>query len=137
MLARENSPVRVFPTSTPVVSRGNPLPSAKPASARAFDEKAPICTSAGPGADPDAGPEPASDVAAGLASDWLSSLLGDRFADYNIALRENSELANAVGSGAGVINPFNAAIRPATNLRSMPRTSSPRHRASRSRGVPR
>ena len=38
-------------------------------------------------------------VAAGLASDWLSSLLGDRFADYYIALLENSQLANAAGTG--------------------------------------
>jgi two-component system sensor histidine kinase UhpB len=37
-------------------------------------------------------------VTAELAGNWLSSLLGDRFADYYIALTENAELANAVGT---------------------------------------
>jgi len=37
-------------------------------------------------------------VAAGLGGDWLSSLLGDRFADYYVALLENTDLANAVGT---------------------------------------
>jgi two-component system, NarL family, sensor histidine kinase UhpB len=40
-------------------------------------------------------------VTAELAGNWLSSLLGDRFADYYIALVENSELANAVGASGG------------------------------------
>jgi two-component system sensor histidine kinase UhpB len=40
-------------------------------------------------------------VAAQLGGNWLSSLLGDRFADYYIALTENAELANAVGAGEG------------------------------------
>jgi PAS domain S-box-containing protein len=37
-------------------------------------------------------------VAAALAGDWLSSLLADRFADYRIALLENGEVANVVGT---------------------------------------
>jgi two-component system, NarL family, sensor histidine kinase UhpB len=37
-------------------------------------------------------------VAAGLTGNWLSSLLGDRFDDYFIALSENAELASAVGA---------------------------------------
>jgi two-component system sensor histidine kinase UhpB len=37
-------------------------------------------------------------VAAPLNGNWLSSLLGDRFADYYIALLENGELANATGT---------------------------------------
>ena len=37
-------------------------------------------------------------IAAGLAGDWLSSLLGDRFEDYYVALIENGEPANAVGA---------------------------------------
>jgi PAS domain S-box-containing protein len=57
-------------------------------------------------------------VAATLAGDWLSSLLGDRFADYHIALLDNGELASALGapeSAAGpewtqeqTVNPANA-----------------------------
>ncbi|MDQ2961848.1 MAG: PAS domain S-box protein [Pseudomonadota bacterium] len=43
-------------------------------------------------------------VAGSLGGDWLSSLLGDRFTDYQIALLDGGELANGVGaseSGAG------------------------------------
>jgi len=38
-------------------------------------------------------------VAAGLAGNWLSSLLGDRFDDYYIALLQKTDLASAAGSG--------------------------------------
>ena len=40
-------------------------------------------------------------VAAELTGDWLSPLLGERFADYYIALLENGELADAVGEVKG------------------------------------
>jgi two-component system sensor histidine kinase UhpB len=42
-------------------------------------------------------------VTAELAGNWLASLLGDRFADYYIALLENAELATAVGAGEGAV----------------------------------
>lgn len=43
-------------------------------------------------------------VAAGLTDDWLSTALGDRFADYHIALLENAELASVVGSGDSAVD---------------------------------
>ena len=44
-------------------------------------------------------------VAAGLGGNWLSSLLGDRFADYHIALLENREPANSVGAVESAAGP--------------------------------
>jgi PAS domain S-box-containing protein len=44
-------------------------------------------------------------VAAGLGGNWLSSLLGDRFADYHIALLENREPAESVGAVESAAGP--------------------------------
>jgi two-component system, NarL family, sensor histidine kinase UhpB len=44
-------------------------------------------------------------VAAGLGGNWLSSLLGDRFADYHIALLENREPAESVGAAESAAGP--------------------------------
>ncbi|HEX5862964.1 MAG TPA: PAS domain S-box protein, partial [Casimicrobiaceae bacterium] len=44
-------------------------------------------------------------VAAALGGDWLASLLGDRFAEYQIALLDGGELANGVGASESSAGP--------------------------------
>jgi PAS domain S-box-containing protein len=44
-------------------------------------------------------------VATALGGDWLSSLLGDRFSDYHIAVLENGELASALGAPESAAGP--------------------------------
>jgi two-component system, NarL family, sensor histidine kinase UhpB len=44
-------------------------------------------------------------AAAALAGDWLSSLLGDRFSDYHVALLDNGELASAIGAPDSAAGP--------------------------------
>ena len=44
-------------------------------------------------------------LAAAIGGEWLSSLLGDRFNDYTIALLDGGELANRAGAGDGGAGP--------------------------------